>query len=519
MADKTVCVVSAEAMIPELGPFACGANQRGGLGDLFGHMLEGFIKKGIHVIPITYFYPRDWQTGEMVDYNNTPARCHYGLDVDIYWQRRSVPIFTIDRAGARVYGINDPEAGIIYPDLPKKIRQAAFFGRAVHALLKKLNERPEIVWCQEWPTMPVIPNLSDDPFFKNTKYIFTLHTSVHDALDSIPNELYNDFALDEKYRFAFLRDGVLDPTLAGVRLADLVTGVSEEHGGEVRKMYPEYAANITGLRNGTSRSSLLSPRIKALQHTNPYSLWTAHLGDRAELHEEVRKETGILMDPERPDIVLFRREADYKNRRPMFEPNIHAICAPRGKPLNDGRKGLGANVIFGGVAHENYKAGQENMELYRQWMQDQNLKGKFVYLPFYSAAWRTLTVRGCDIHVECPQPRCEACGTSWMLAQLNGILNLATLGGGHKGHSKLADPQTGEGDTLFIEPYNPETLYLQLDKACGWFYDWTLNQNDWWPRLKMNNYLRGEEVDITHMIEKYDELCFKPLLAQVNKAA
>src|SRR3989338_148138 len=349
MADKTVCVVSAEAMIPELGPFACGANQRGGLGDLFGHMLEGFIKKGIHVIPITYFYPRDWQTGEMVDYNNTPARCHY-------------------------------------------------------------------------------------------------------ALDSIPNELYNDFALDEKYRFAFLRDGVLDPTLAGVRLADLVTGVSEEHGGEVRKMYPEYAANITGLRNGTSRSSLLSPRIKALQHTNPYSLWTAHLGDRAELHEEVRKETGILMDPERPDIVLFRREADYKNRRPMFEPNIHAICAPRGKPLNDGRKGLGANVIFGGVAHENYKAGQENMELYRQWMQDQNLKGKFVYLPFYSAAWRTLTVRGCDIHVECPQPRCEACGTSWMLAQLNGILNLATLGGGHKGHSKLADPQTGEGDTLFIEP-------------------------------------------------------------------
>ena len=64
MADKTVCIVSAEAMIPELGPFACGANQRGGLGDLFGHMMEGFIKKGIRVIPITYFYPRIlWKSG------------------------------------------------------------------------------------------------------------------------------------------------------------------------------------------------------------------------------------------------------------------------------------------------------------------------------------------------------------------------------------------------------------------------------------------------------------------------
>lgn len=516
---KTVLCVSAEAMIPELETLACGANQRGGLGDLFGHMLEGFVKTGIRVLPVTYFHPYNWQTGQAVNYHNTPARFLFDLDVDIYWQKRTVPIFTIDRAGARVYGINDPEAGIVYPDTWKKVRQAAFLGRAVHALLKKIGEKPEIAWCQEWMTMPVIPNLKDDPYFEKTKYLFTLHTLMQGALITIPHDWFGSLAINEGYRSALARNGVLDPTLGGVRLADLVTGVSEEHGGEVRKTFPEYAGKVKGIMNGTS-DILVSPRIKALSHVNPYSLWTAHLGDKTELHEEICKMTRVSLDMEKPDIGLFRREVDYKNRRPMFEPNIHAICAPRGKLLPDGRKGLGANVIFGGVAHENDASGQRAMKIYHSWMEEINqwhaidpAWGQFVYLPFYNAEWRTQVIRGCDIHVECPMPRCEACGTSWMVAQKNGILNVATLGGGHKGHSKLADPQSGTGDTLFIEPYTPPTLFQQLSVSCGWFYDWTIDLNDWWPRLKMNNFLRGDEVDVTRMIENYDEECFEPLLA------
>ena len=515
----TVCVVSAEMMIPELGGIACSANQRGGLGDLMGHVMEGFVKKGIRVIPITYFYHRAWQTGSKVDYNKTPARFLFNLDIDIYWQKRSVPVFAIDRAGARVYGINDPEAGVIYPDTEKKVGQAALLGRAVHALLRKINERPDIVWCQEWLTMPVIPNLRDDPFFSGTKFVFTLHTSVYDALDTLPFEWYEKFAIDGKYYEAFIRDETLDPTLAGVRLADMVTGVSEEHGGEVRRTYPEYSSKIIGIMNGTSRDALLSPHIKALKHKNPYSLWAAHLKDKAELCQEMARTTEeltgeqITLNQQNPTIVLFRREVRYKNRRNMFEPNIHAICAPRGQTLKDGRKGLGANVIFGGVAHENDSPGKETMAEYLRWMEDPELKGKFVYLPIYSAEWRSRAIRGSDIHVECPIPRCEACGTSWMVAKLNGIPNVATLGGGHKGHSIAANPTTGTGDTLFLEPYKPETLYRQLGVACDWYYDWLINQNDWWLKLKMNNFLRGEEVDITRMIENYTVRSFEILLA------
>lgn len=519
MPQKTVAVVSAEMMIPELGTVACSANQRGGLGDLTGHMMEGFVKNGIRVISITYFYPRDWQSGKIIDYTQTPARSHYDLDVDIYFQRRSVPIFTIDRAGARIYGINDPEADILYPDTWKKVRQAAFLGRAVHAFLRRQNECPDIVWCQEWMTMPVIPNLKDDPYFAKTKFIFTLHTLVDEALDKIPQEWFNLLAIDEKHRPALSESGKLDLTIGGVRLADLVTGVSDECGGEIRKKYPEHEKKIKGLMNGTSKNSLLSSHIKTLPHINPYSLWKAHLKDKAELHREVAKltkelfETAIQLDFKRPTIVAFRREVEYKNRRSMFEPNIRAICAQRGRELEGGRKGLGANIIFGGVAHENDSKGQEAMALYRNWMLDPDLKGKFVYLPIYSAEWRTRAVRGCDIHVECPLPRCEACGTSWMLAMLNGILNVATLGGGHKGFSIPADIQTGTGDTLLIEPYNFDTLYHKLAIACDWYYGWTIDYHDWWVRLKMNNFLRGDEVDITKMIENYDKYAFEPLLA------
>lgn len=516
--EKTVLYASAELGIPDLG-MAASANVRGGLGDLAGHTLEGLVKRRIHVIPITYLYPYDWQTGKAIDYNKTAARYLFHLDVDIYWQTRSVPIYTIDRGGARVYGINDPEAGVLYPGTFEKMRQAAFLGRASHALLKRLEIMPDIAWMNEWMTVPIMQNLKSDPAFSNVKYLFSLHTLMDGALCTMPHDWYSHLALHNKYHEVYSRDGVLDPTLAGIRMANLVNGVSEECASEARRKFPEYAPKIVAVRNGTSRDLLLSPRIKALSNVNPYSLWVGHKKDKAELFGKLAKKTreifgeAIELDPKQPTIALFRREDGYKNRRPMFEPNIKAICAPRGATLPDGRQGLGANVIFGGVSHEHDPIGRETMATYLRWAKDPDLKGRFVYLPFYNADWRSLTVRGCDIHVECPLPRCEACGTSWMVAMLNGILNIATLGGGHKGFSITADPLTGTGDTLFIDPYTPDTLYLQVRKATDWYYDWTKNYNDWWVRLKLNNYLRGPEVDIEPMIKTYDELGFEPLLA------
>jgi len=134
--NTTIAFVSAGMMIPELGPAGQALNC-GGLEDLNGHIAEGCVKKGISVIPITYGYPIDWRTGDPVDYYTTPARFLFNLEVSVYYESRIIPIFGVNRAGATVYLINDPEAGILYPgDVGKKIKQTAFLGMAVPALLK-----------------------------------------------------------------------------------------------------------------------------------------------------------------------------------------------------------------------------------------------------------------------------------------------------------------------------------------------------------------------------------------------
>lgn len=515
MESCTVAFITGEMMIPELKRFACNGNFRGGLGDLAGHIPDGMSRQGIQVIPVTYFYPVHWQTREAINYHRTPACRLFDLAVGIYFSRKTVPVFGIARGRSWVYGVNDPSAGYLYPgEKAKKLEQAAFLGRAVPALLKRLGAKPDIVWCQEWMTGLVIPNMRDDPYFHGVKYLFTLHTPAREALEEFPAEWYGTMALDERYRESYVRNGkTIDISSASVRLAHLVTGVSEENGEVLRAMFPEEAraGKIFGIMNGVSRDFMLSPRVKALVSHSPQSLWDAHQGDKQELLNCIREKTGRMLNPREPLIGLVRRLAEYKNQKPMFESIIAAVCADRDESADD-KKGLAANVFIGGVAHEDDAKCGPWMREFAKWMADPRLKGRFIYIPEYSERLRTRAVRGADIWVSCPWKRMEACGTSDFGAKMNGNINVATCGGGIREHGEEINAETGEGDTLFIEPYNPEMLYLQLKRATGWFYDFLEGRSDVWPRLRINNFLRGADLDVSHMIGKYRRLCFEPLV-------
>ncbi len=519
MKSYTVAFVTPEMMIPELGTFACNGNFRGGLGDLSGHIPDGMMKRGLKVLPITYFYPIHWQTREPINYHDTPTQRLFDLDVDIHFERRTVPVFGIGRAGAWVYGIHDPCAGYLYPgDGEKKLDQAAFLGRAVPALLKHLGEKPDIVWCQEWMTGLVIPNMQDDPYFLGTKYLFTLHTTVREALETFPVEWYGKTALDGRHYGDFVRNGNgrIDINSGSVKQSHQITGVSEENGEVLRAMFPEAAREnkISGIMNGVSRDFMLSPHIKALgESPTPEGLWGAHLQDKQELLQYIQAKTGMALNPQKPLIGLVRRFATYKNQKPMLMPILEAICADRDETIN-GRQGLATNLAIGGVAHEDDGECQGWMSDFREWMKNPHLRGRFVYLPEYSEHMRTLAIRGSDAWVSCPWPRAEACGTSDFGAKMNGSPNIASRTGGIREHGREINFETGEGDTLFIEPYNSATLYLQLRRMTMCEYDFLENGNGPWLTIRMNNFVGGKALDVAHMIEKYEKRCFEPLLGR-----
>ncbi len=269
--------------------------------------------------------------------------------------------------------------------------------------------------------------------------------------------------------------------------------------------------------NGTSRDYFLSNFLRKHPDPNPHQLYMAHQSDRRELIALVQELSGTVLNPDLPIIGAVRRLDGYKNQLPMLKDHIAAICADRGEQVGELR-GLGANVLIGGVAHENNATCKESMRIFEEWTTDPQLKGRFIYVPNYNASFRWKAASGSDIWLVCPWPRWEACGTSDFVAKINGNLNVATQSGGIMEHGTEFDPDAKTGDTLFIDPYDAHTMFAKLTKACDWYYRFRDHGDGPWPDLRMNNYLGGEALDVTHMIERYQECVFDPLLKEETPA-
>lgn len=117
-------------------------------------------------------------------------------------------------------------------------------------------------------------------------------------------------------------------TYLALSLSDYVNGVAKLHGETSRKMFPGVA--VESITNGVhaatwaarAMSQLFDRRIPSWREDN-YSLrgalglpveevWTAHLAAKRELMVEVRKRTGLRLDPEVFTLGFARRMTAYK---------------------------------------------------------------------------------------------------------------------------------------------------------------------------------------------------------------
>ncbi|MBV9159141.1 MAG: glycogen/starch synthase [Candidatus Kaiserbacteria bacterium] len=469
---------------------------RGGLGDLMGH--EFLAMPGIYVC---YGYPRDYKTHEPIDYLSIPgAKRLDDLAVDIYMPsvRRTVRIIEVRRNSSRLLLIC-PEAGmyngraegdVLYAsDHGISLEQSAFFGRAAHLLLKQLKLKPEIVSVQEWRAgCNAIPGMRDDPYFHGTRYLFVNHTARREALPTFDAGWFNGLAIDRRHYDSFVVNGRIDPDRGCIACADLVAGVSEEHAEVLRETHPGFADKIIGLLNGVDRASILSPRIAPYRDPTAAQLRDAHFGDKRELLEMIKAQTGVSWSVDDHILGAVRRLTGYKNQQPLLEPVIRQIVAS------------GSKILIGGVPHESDECCQGWVATFREWMRDPAIAPGFAYLPDYSEHIRLLAAQGSDTWLECPLPRNEACGTSNFIAWANGNPVIATCGGGAREYGASIDPTTATGDTLFIEPYDSATLLARIIAMRDWYQDPTL-----WPKLRRNAFEKGRQTDMPYMVARYED--------------
>jgi len=497
-----IVVVTPEMMIPEFPESARGANFRGGLGILSGDIMVGLAKGKVEAVGIIPLYKFHWMTHEKIDYSNTLIL--FELKVN----GKLIKVREIQRGGCKVFGLESNIFNILYvADRWQRFQQEVLLGHAVAAVLKRLNIKPDIVWLQEGHTVVTIPALKKDPYFAETKFLFTTHTPAPEGMEKFPgdNNWFNELKIDQKiYHSIFVRNGVIDMTRAAMILADAVNAVSLEHMEVVKKMFPEFASKIIGIRNGSDRDLWLSPHLKELNEEFSLSTFlNAQQSAKKDLLRFLVEKTGIRFDLQKPVLGWVRRIAWYKQQYPILAPIIKAICAERGERIDTplGKlEGLGFQVFSAGRAHESDSTCLGWMAEFQNWMDNPLLSGKFIFLPEYSFKLLRLGAQGCDVWLSCPLPEWEACGTSDQRAAINGRVNLTTKAGGAKEY--IVEGNNG----FFIEPYEPRTVYNKLKIISDLYYTWIEKNGKQWPNICRASFEAGKSLDILPMIEKYKKI-------------
>ncbi len=125
----------------------------------------------------------------------------------------------------------------------------AFFSRAVLEMAKALNFKPDVIHCHDWHTAMVPVYLKtiyrDDPFFKDTATVFTIHNLGYQGIFSKELLPFLDISWDEfKVEKLEYWDNI-NFIKAGISYSDIVSTVSRQYSKEIQT--PDYGETLDRL--------------------------------------------------------------------------------------------------------------------------------------------------------------------------------------------------------------------------------------------------------------------------------
>jgi len=340
-----------------------------------------------------------------------------------------------------------------------------------------------------------------------SKCVFTTHTPVPAGHDRFPMEFFTrvfpgrtEFldlkdassadllkrALQAGQNFAGLQDAAqhgasLNMTQLALGLSTYVNGVAKQHGETSRQMFPEVP--IEAITNGVHAGTWTSPAFQQLfdryipsWREDNYSLrgalglpaeevWASHLIAKHELLEEVRKKTGLNLEPEVFTIGFARRATGYK-RADLILSDLDRL---REIAKNAGQ----FQIVFAGKAHPNDGGGKDIIRRIFKAKKALRKNIPVVFLDDYNLDLGGKITSGVDLWLNTPQFPLEASGTSGMKAALNGVPSLSILDGwwveGHiegvTGWSIGESRRAAGGSAPTDNQAEAESLYTKLESV------------------------------------------------------
>jgi starch phosphorylase len=271
--------------------------------------------------------------------------------------------------------------------------------------------------------------------------IFTTHTPVPAGHDKFPEAqvraLLGEERADLLDAIGCLEDGMLNMTHLALRLSRYVNGVALRHREVSQGLFPNYPVNsiTNGVHAATWASEpfheLFDRHIPEWRRDNLYLRYAinipldeirdAHARAKQALLDEVKRRTGVQLDPAAMTIGFARRATPYKRADLVFSDldRLREIVRHSG-PLQ---------LVYGGKAHPRDEGGKALIRHIFEAAAELGDTVKVVYLENYEMGLAQRMVAGVDLWLNNPMKPLEASGTSGMKAALNAVPSLSVLDG------------------------------------------------------------------------------------------
>ena len=451
-----VAILTSEAV-----PFA----KTGGLADVSGALPKALRKQDVDarlILPLYDQIDRDLINGEPIE------------NVHVEWrgQVRLVSVYQSDVAGAPAYLIDAADffaRPAVYGYGDDHVR-FAFFSRAALTLLKHLNWQPDVVHGNDWPCGFGIAELRvrrrHDPFFQNTKSLFSLHNVGYQGLFD-PRDLWWLGFGDPPASDDFMMDRTASALKAGIIAADALSTVSPRYAREIQT--PEQGHGLEGLlrargdrlagiTNGVDDlvwNPEIDPHIAANYSAND-------LSGKRKCKLDLLRRFGLPEEPDRPILAIISR-----------------LVAQKGFDL---LRQISGSILQTGSFFIALGAGAREYEDFLQLWHDMAPKQVGIYKGYAGEPLAHQIEAGADMFL---MPSLyEPCGLNQMYSMRYGTVPIVRATGGLDDTVQHFDPQSGTGTGFKFGPYDGWALLEKIREAL-YFY----GQPATWSTIQRNGML------------------------------
>ncbi|HEV2835025.1 MAG TPA: glycogen synthase [Pyrinomonadaceae bacterium] len=451
-----VAILSSEAV-----PFA----KTGGLADVSGALPKALAEHDVDarlILPLYDQIDRTLLNDDVVE------------NVRVEWRGRvhTVRFLQSDAAGAPAYLVEAPEFFArpnIYGDRDDHIR-FAFFSRAALALLKHLDWQPDVVHGNDWPCGFAVAEMRArrryDPFFQNTKTLFSLHNVGYQGLFDAGDLWWLGFG-DSPERDDFMLERSASALKAGIIAGDALSTVSPRYAREIQT--PEQGHGLDWLLRARTN------RLVGITNGVDYTVWNPEtdphiaanfsaedLSGKRECKIDLLRRFGLPEDANRPVIAIISRLVGQKGYD-LIRSSAQWILQ------------TGAFFIALG-------AGAREYEDFLQRWHDVAPQQVGIYKGYAGEPLAHQIEAGADMFL---MPSLyEPCGLNQMYSMRYGTVPIVRATGGLDDTVQQFDPHDGTGTGFKFGPYDARALLEKIREAL-YFYA----RPDDWQKIQRNGML------------------------------